>query len=278
MKVSIGIDIGGSTTKAAGFTEAGELFGTLQVRADDPRTSTYGVLGRFLKEHQLALCDVADITLTGLGSTFFHEDIYGIPTFHALELEAIGQGGLRLSGLTEALVVSMGTGTAFVRAAKDGCRHLGGSGIGGGTLSGLASRFLHETDIFALAEMAGRGSRAMADLRIGDLLDEEIPALNSDLTAANFGKIKSGATDNDMAAALFNMIYENIGVMASFALNGDTIRDVVLTGSLACLAPAAETFDVFNRMQDLFHVHFIIPPHTAFATAVGALCAEKRRA
>ncbi len=171
----------------------------------------------------------------------------------------------------------MGTGTAFVRAGERGCVHLGGSGIGGGTLSGLASRFLHQTEIPALAEMAGRGDRAMADLRISDLLDAEIPALNSELTAANFGKIKSNASDEDMAAALFNMIYENIGVMAVFALAGDAVRDVVLTGSLACLSPARTTFDVFNRMQDIFHVNFIIPPHAAFATAVGAWSATDRK-
>ena len=78
MKASIGIDIGGSTTKAAGRNETGELIGTLQVTADDPRTCTYGILGRFLQQHNLSLSDVSQITLTGLGSTFFHEDIYGI--------------------------------------------------------------------------------------------------------------------------------------------------------------------------------------------------------
>ncbi len=276
MNASISIDIGGSTTKAAGFTEAGDLFGTLQIRAGDPRTSAFGALGRFMHEHRLSPADLSHITLTGLGSSFFTEDLLGIPTFHAPELDAIGLGGLRLAGLREALVVSMGTGAAFVRAGQSGCTHLGGSGIGGGTLCGLASRFLHETDILALEEMAGRGDRAMADLRIGDLLDVEIPALHPELTAANFGKIKSSATDEDVAAALFNLIYENIGVMAVFALAGDTVRDVVLTGSLACLAPARTTFDVFNRMNDIFHVNFIIPPHAAFATAVGAWSAGNR--
>lgn len=277
MKASIGIDIGGSTTKAVGFDESGRLIGTLQVTADDPRTAAYGVLGRFLDSYQLRLEEVSGISLTGLGSTFFHGDIYGIPTCHTEELSSIGLGGLRLSGLDEALVVSMGTGTAFIRASKDGCRHLGGSGVGGGTLSGLASRFLHQTNILTLSEMAMKGSREKADLRIGDLLDEEIPSLNSELTAANFGRIKSDATDYDMAAALFNMVYENIGVMAVFALQGDTIRDVVLTGSLACLPPAEVTFGVFNRLKEVFGVNFVIPPHAAFATAIGSLLSTPRR-
>ena len=272
MKVSIGIDIGSSTTKAAGLTEDRELLGTLQVTADDPRTCAYGILGRFLQQYQLTFGDVSEIVLTGLGSTFFHEDIYGIPTRRQDELNAIGQGGLYLSGLSEALIISMGTGTAFIRASKThGSRHLGGSGVGGGTLIGLASHFLHQNDIFALSEMAMQGSRAMADLRIADLIEEKVPTLNSELTSSNFGKIKSGATDQDMAAALFNMIYEIAGVMATFALRGDTTRDVVVTGSLACLPPAEVTFSVFNRLKEVFGVNFIQPPHAAFATAIGSL-------
>lgn len=272
MKVFIGIDIGGSTTKAAGMNETGDLIGTLQVTADDPRTSTYGVLGRFLEQNRLTLNDVAEITLTGMGATFFHEDIYGISTRHADELASIGQGGLKVAGLDEALVVSMGTGSAFIRASKsNGTRYLGGSGVGGGTLSGLASRFLHQTNIFTLSEMAMKGDRAMADLRIGDMQDDDLPSLNAELTAANFGKIKSGATDYDMAAALFNMIYETVGVMAVFALKDDSARDIVLTGSLACLPPAKVTFDVFNRLKEVFGVNFIIPPNAAFATAIGSL-------
>ena len=48
MKATIGIDIGGSTTKIAGFTEEKKLLGTLQVKASDQITSLYGALGRFL--------------------------------------------------------------------------------------------------------------------------------------------------------------------------------------------------------------------------------------
>ena len=80
--------------------------------------------------------------------------------------------------------------------------------------------------------------------------------------------------DADLAAALFNMIYENVGVMASLALSRDTTRNVVLTGSLASLAPAAKTFDIFNQMHDVFGIDYIIPPHPSFATAVGALLCD----
>ena len=126
MKATIGIDIGGSTTKIAGFTEEKKLLGTLQVKASDQITSLYGALGRFLREHGLSLADISKIVLTGVGASFIEEDIYAIPTVKAVELDAIARGGLALAGLDEALVVSIGTGTAFVRADKNSIRHIGG--------------------------------------------------------------------------------------------------------------------------------------------------------
>ena len=271
MKATIGIDIGGSTTKIAGFTEEKKLLGTLQVKASDQITSLYGALGRFLREHGLSLADISKIVLTGVGASFIEEDIYAIPTVKAVELDAIARGGLALAGLDEALVVSIGTGTAFVRADKNSIRHIGGSGVGGGTLSGLASHFLHETDIFVLSSMAEKGDLRKVDLMMSDIFCGDIASLPPELTAATFGKVKNDASDCDVAAALFNLVYQTVGVLAIFALTNDTARDIVLTGSLACLPPAVKVFGVFEQMKDLYGVHFIIPPNAAFATAIGAV-------
>ena len=271
MKATIGIDIGGSTTKIAGFTEEKKLLGTLQVKASDQITSLYGALGRFLREHGLSLADISKIVLTGVGASFIEEDIYAIPTVKAVELDAIARGGLALAGLDEALVVSIGTGTAFVRADKNSIRHIGGSGVGGGTLSGLASHFLHETDIFVLASMAEKGDLRKVDLMMSDIFCGDIASLPPELTAANFGKVKNDASDCDVAAALFNLVYQTVGVLAIFALTNDTARDIVLTGSLACPPPAGKGLSFLEQMKDLYGVHFIIPPNAAFATAIGAV-------
>ncbi len=74
MKATIGIDIGGSTTKIAGFTEEKKLLDTLQVKASDQITSLYGALGRFLREHRLRPADISKIVLTGVGASFIEED------------------------------------------------------------------------------------------------------------------------------------------------------------------------------------------------------------
>ena len=279
MNITIGIDIGGSTTKVAAMDEAQTLLGTLQVSGSDPITTAYGALGHFLRKYGMRLDQVKKIALTGQRATFFHDDIYGIPTFHSDELLSVGRGGLHLAGLSRALVVSMGTGTAFVRSDRtiesesetDIFRHLGGSALGGGTLMGLAGRMLQVRNFDTLNQMAQRGDYRRADLMVSDLQDGDGAPLSGDLTASNFGKIRDDAGDDDIAAALFHLIYENTGVFSVFALSGDSIRDVVITGSLAELPQAKSAFDVFNRMPDIFRTRFILPDHAAYAPVIGAL-------
>ena len=142
--VVIGIDVGGSTTKIVGFRHSGkgeELIAPLFVQATDPITSIYGAFGRFTMENGLALSDVDKVMMTGGGSSFRSQPIYTLPCNNVSEFECIGLGGLYLSGLNEAIVVSMGTGTALIHSKKVGdatmVKYLGGTGVGGGTLLGL---------------------------------------------------------------------------------------------------------------------------------------------
>lgn len=268
MGIIIGIDIGGSTTKIAGYTADQKLQGFLKVLAEDQITCLYGALGRYLHEQKLGLKDVSQIILTGVGASFIEEDIYGIPTKKTPELQAIGKGGLMLSGLNEALVVSMGTGTAFVLASEQDILHVGGSGVGGGSLTGLSSCLLHERDISVVSRMAMKGCLEHIDLTIQDIFCGEAPSLPPELTASNFGKIKSGVSDADIAAALFNMVFQTIGMLAVFACQNRAVKDIVLTGALAELPQAATVFDMMSR---IYQVRFIIPEHAAFATAIGAV-------
>jgi len=262
----LGIDVGGSTTKIIGL-ENGKPVGMLQVRAADQVTSMYGAIGNLLREHEIGLERVSSIALTGVGASFIDEQIYGIETCKVNEFQAIGYGALHLSGLDEALVVSMGTGTALVRAAKDGVTRVGGSGVGGGAIIGLASQMIGKSDVDAILALAESGSVENVDLSVRDITGSEIPLLAPNLTAANFGKIKSTASESDLALGIINMVFETIGMLAVLTLRNDTIRDVVMTGTLATfpqLGPMLATF------SDIFELRFTIPPDAVFATALGA--------
>lgn len=267
MGVVLGIDIGGSTTKIAGFEESGRHIGTLRVEASDRLTSLYGAIGNFLSTRGISLGDVSCFVITGVGASLVNGDIYGIRTERVEEFDAIGKGGLALSGKEEALVVSLGTGTAFVRAGRGGCEHIGGSGVGGGTLAGLFFHVFHENDHMAMERLAAKGDISKVDLMISDICQEDVGTLPSHITASNFGKITSGTEKEDIALGLVNMVFQTIGMLSVFALRNDTVKDVVLTGSLANMALASKIMGVVEEISD---VKFFIPENATFATAIGA--------
>lgn len=274
--LTLGVDIGGSTTKIVALDGEGKMRCALQVRAEDQLTSLYGAVGRLLYQNQLSLCEIERISLTGVGASWVEGDVYGIPTGRVREFEAIGRGGLMLADLPEALVVSMGTGTAFVRASlKNGCAHIGGSGVGGGTLMGLSDRLFNLHKIDAVLELAAKGSLEGVDLLIREISKVEIPSLPADATAANFGNIKPTATDGDFALGLLSMIFQTAGTLAVFANAATPERPIVVTGSMAKLPQAAS---MLAGVGGLYGVRFLIPDNPAFATAIGAaVIAQKAR-
>ncbi|HOQ75621.1 MAG TPA: type II pantothenate kinase [Thermoclostridium sp.] len=276
MGIIVGIDIGGTSTKIIGYSE-GRIISPILVKATDPVASVYGALGRFLNDNGLALADVDKIMITGVGSSYLTERLLGVPTAKVDEFLAIGMGGLFLSGLERAIVVSMGTGTAFVMADHDQVVHLGGTGIGGGTLLGLSNRMLNIRNFDDIIKMAEGGSLDHIDLTIGDISREGVTNLLPDTTASNFGKMSDLATKADVAMGIINLVFQAIGMMSVFATRTEHVKDVVLTGNLTNVPQAK---DVFSKLSLLFDVNFIIPENAEFATAVGAaaICANNGQA
>ena len=267
MSVVIGIDVGGSTTKIVGYTDAGKLVSMLKVEAADPLTCAYGALGKFINENGLSLSDVTQIILTGVGSALFKKDVYGIATTKVDEFLAIGLGGLELSGKKEGLVVSMGTGTAFVRAGQSGITHIGGSGVGGGTVAGLCGKMCGATSFKTVTDLAKTGVLSKVDLNIKDITPAPIPTLPPETTASNFGKMEDGAGAADITLGVLNMTFQTIGMMAVFACRNDDVKDVILTGTLTQVPFAHQVFQALHKMHG---INFLIPKNAIYATATGA--------
>ena len=142
MAITIGIDIGGSQTKIIGVDAEG-IKSPMLVKADDPITSLFGAFGKYLYDNKIQLSDVKKVMVTGVGSQYLDQDLYGLPTYHADEFLADGLGAHYGSRLKKLMVVSMGTGTSFVTVNGDEIKHIGGVGIGGGTILGLSKMLLH---------------------------------------------------------------------------------------------------------------------------------------
>ncbi|MBR5460141.1 MAG: type II pantothenate kinase [Clostridia bacterium] len=271
MSVIIGIDIGGSTTKIVGFTSDKKIIEPMFVQANDQKTSAYGAFGKFTDTNGIKLSEIEKIMITGVGSTFIGDELYSIPCEHVREFDANGRGALYLSGLSEALVVSMGTGTAMVYANGNNVSYDGGTGVGGGTLIGLSKQMLGVSDTETLFTLAKDGDLNNVDLRIGDITKKDIsPTLSAGTTAANFGNLSELATPADIACGLINLVFETIGMVAVFAAKSRNINDIVLIGSLT---RNSEVKHVFDKIANMFGLKFYIPDRSRYGTVIGAaLC------
>ena len=275
-KIVIGIDIGGSTTKIVGFASEGgrkRLIDPLFVKATDPITSIYGALGRFTNENGLSLDDIERIMVTGAGSSYLKTPLYSLPCYVIPEFRSIGLGGLYLCGYSEAIITSMGTGTAIIYA-KEGeePKHLGGTGIGGGTLIGLSKKMLGMDTVEHIDELAKGGDLGKIDLKIEDITGHDLANGFSDLmTASNFGRISDIATKSDIALGIINMVFETVGMVSIFAARNYGLKDVVLTGNLTSVETGKAVIEVINRMFDM---RFVIPKHSQYGTVIGAALSE----
>ena len=176
-KIVIGIDVGISTTKIVGIDEDGIVVSPIRIKATDPITSLYGAFGKYLHDNQISLSEVEHVMLTGVGSAYIDEPIYGLPTSKSEEFVADGLGAKYESKLDRMIVVSMGTGTSLVKCEGDNIRHIGGIGIGGGTLAGLSRIMLKTDDVKQIAHLAKDGDVSKINLLIGDISAKPLPGL-----------------------------------------------------------------------------------------------------
>lgn len=264
----LGIDIGGSTTDIVGLHE-NKIFDLFTVEASDPTTSAYGALGKMLTKNQLDIKDIDKVAITGVGSSYIDSTIFGINTIKVNEFDAIGLGGSFLSGINKALVVSLGTGTAMVNVDGNNISHIGGTGIGGGTLLGLGKGILNIIDFEEIIDLAQKGNLHKVDLTIGDISNEMVGSLRQSVTASNLGNIHKVASKEDYAKGILNLIYQNIGMLAVFGAQMTNNKDIVYTGKLAQIEQGK---DILKTLKDnkAYDLNFHFPEHATFSTAIGA--------
>lgn len=262
----IGIDVGGSTTKIVGI-ENGEIRSPQFIKAEDPVTSLFGAFGKYIYDNRIDLSSIEQVMLTGVGSAYVEGNLYGLPTSKVDEFVANARGAGYGSGLDRMIVVSMGTGTSFIKVEGDSIEHLGGMALGGGTLQGLSRIIFKTYDIKYVMSMAMRGDVSAVDLQIRDISKTEIPGLPYGVTASNFGKAESNAEPDDVAAGIINMILQAIGSAANFIAKNSGIQDFVLIGNLSMLPQCRPTFD---KIEKLYGIRVHIPEFREYRTALGA--------
>ncbi len=232
------------------------------------------LIGEFLTECETDISSVGVFALTGVGSKEAGESLLGVKTVTFDEFACVTKGALMLSGMQRALIASVGTGSAFVMAdSQSDFAHIGGSGVGGGTLMGLAKAFLNVNSPEEFGELLKDGDLSKVDLTIGDVSGGSISMLSKDVTSANFGKVMPDAKPEDFALGLYNMVCQTIGMLAVFALRDSDVKDVLLCGATVTFPRAEELFELFHTM---FDKRFHIITHSTYAASMGAaLLAEE---
>jgi type II pantothenate kinase len=254
----IGIDRGASFTDFA-VTRQGELVEVLSIEKRDWR-GIEKVYKKLIDKYR-----TNHVVFTG--------SVTGIPAvmkrkFHVIsEIDAIGFGGAALMGCSDCIVVSMGTGSAVVRFANNRAKHVGGSGMGGGTIKGLATLLCGLDDPLEIENHAMKGNASKLNLTIADLGYDELSFLGSDVTASNFADLKSRRVE-DLAAAILRLVGETVGIIASICAREHSCRDhIVMVGKVA-----NNQFirNVLNLVGNLYQTTFLFPENPGHATVYGA--------
>lgn len=267
----IGIDLGSTTTKAVAV-ENGVVIKMVKTKANDAITSATGALGKIVTESNIDIQSIKKIILTGAGSTAIKNQLFGIPTCRIDEITAIGLGGMYLSGRDYVIISNIGTGTSIIEATKEQIKHLGGTGIGGGTITGLSKALLNSTTFEHILELAQEGDITKVDLLIEDISDLEISFLDRKSTASNFGKMLDSAKKEDLALGIINMVFQVIGMISLFAAQSRGCNSILITGNGSKNLIGKRVLEGIAR---LYNIGFEYPAEGEFATAIGAAISGK---
>ena len=265
--IYLGIDAGGSAVKLICTDECCNILAKRKYNTDGSGERLEAECFDMLSEAEISE-KPCHIFLTGAGSDIAEGRFDGIPRSYSEEFGCFGRGGQWLSGIDRAVIVSMGTGTAFVFADNDKYTHISGSGVGGGTLSGLAELMINVRDSGELNRLISEGKPARVDLTMGDICKGTLGGLAADVTAANFGGRNMSREPADIAAGISNMIFQTAGVMAAFACKGTDITNAVFVGAMSEIP---EGKAVLRAVGGLHGLTFTVPEGGAYAGAIGAV-------
>jgi type II pantothenate kinase len=267
------IDFGISNTDAVARIDGGLHYWTRRSHGAPDHAAVRDILA----EGGVPLAQLPAIAVTGgqhkvLPSRLGECAVVGVP-----EVIAIGRGGQALA-LTEEddpatpmLVVSAGSGTAVVSARGSTYAHVTGTGVGGGTLLGLARLLVATTDVDTIDAMARRGDANGADLALRDVVSGPIGALPPDATAVNFGRLARLTAvphTDDLAAAIMTLVAQVIAITAINAARAERIERIVIIGHMADL-PSFR--NVIDQVGIYYGTRLTVPERAGFGTALGAL-------
>ncbi len=230
MKV-MAVDIGGTNTKCV-IMDADKIAAAYALEGNAPEI-VEECAKRCMAKAGVGKTDIGRVAVTGGFGRKIKKRILGMEFEFADEIESIGRGAMHLFKSSFLFVANIGTGTSFLVVKNGVCRHIGGSGIGGGTFKGISYAMIgkgpDETE-----ELAAKGKRENIDITVFDIMGRGISEIPEDATASNMGKIRQDSAKEDKALGITNMIAESLGVMIYYAALANGLeRSIALCGRVS---------------------------------------------
>jgi len=261
--VFFSLDLGGSTIDLLEFQ--GEKF---RVRTSlESKNFDKKNLDAIFSAAKIEDSEYQKIVITGGHNRLLPSEFRGKAIQKISEIEAIGMGGAFLAKKKSALVVSMGTGTCCVGFREGKSEHIGGTGIGGGSLLGLCRVLCGEEDFEEIRKKISAGDATKVDLSVAEIVGGGIGRIPGTATAANFAKAHRTNSIADLSAGIANVVGQTIASVAVFAARAEKFETIILGGKLVKIP---EILSIIRRTAELYHREVLVPPSAEFLTAVGA--------
>lgn len=269
MSTWIGIDTGGTLTKLAYMNDQQEL--TLTVFP----SNEMHLVKEWLEKHP----QVEEIGLTGGRTEQLRDVLKTMKSIqYIVEFEATLKGVrylLEKEGhtISQSIITNIGTGTSIHYMDGNSHQRVGGTGVGGGTLIGLATIMTGISDFDKIKSNAFKGSREGIDLLVKDIYQGMDTPIDGNLTASNFGKV--GITEqrefdqNDVLATTQGLIGEVITTLSIQLAAQHQTDHIVYIGSTLIdntqLIKVIEHYTILKKHKPIFL------KDCGFSGAIGAL-------
>ncbi|KAF7556551.1 hypothetical protein G7Z17_g1288 [Cylindrodendrum hubeiense] len=142
------------------------------------------------------------------------------------------------------LLANVGSGVSFLKISdKDTCEQIGGTHLGGGTLTGLLSVLTKSLGIDEMLDLAERGNNGKVDKLIGDIYGTDYNGIGMKKTAiaSSFGKVFSMRSEEEARGAQSNTNPDLSISDANDIPEADVCRSLV--------------FAIFNNIGQLANLH-----------------------
>ena len=269
MQNVIGIDAGGTLTKVVYINENNDLEYKIFPSNDFSKVKDWIEANPFIEE----------IGLTGGRTQQLLEVLNTMKSIQYLvEFEATIKGVQYLlekdgHAIERSIITNIGTGTSIHYMEGKNHFRVGGTGVGGGTLTGLSTIMTGISNFNEITTRASHGNRDSIDLFVKDIFQGMEPPIEGHLTASNFGKVnitkKKEHEENDLLATVQALVGEVITTLSIQFAEEKKTEAIVYIGST--LQNNDHLKKVIGNYTKLKKHNPIFLPNCGFTGAIGAL-------